>query len=208
MHVEAVVNLGSGFDTRVYRLEAIERLPAWEVDKPGTIGKKRARIEKLFRAVPANVTLVPLDFDRQALGAVLSEHGYSPDRKTFFIWEGVSQYVSEPGVRETFNFLAKAAAGSRLVFTYTPRDFIDGENFHGQEYLYEKMLVKDRIWLYGIDPAKVANLLGEYGWQVREHVGYDSLVDRYVRPTGRNLGPMSIERLVYAEKNVSPEPRM
>jgi O-methyltransferase involved in polyketide biosynthesis len=93
-----------------------------------------------------------------------------------------------------------APSGSRLVFTYTPKDFIDGENLYGQEYLHGKMLIKDRIWLFGIDPSKVDTLLGEYGWQVREHVGYDTLVERYVTPTGRNLGPMMIERIVDAEK--------
>lgn len=198
--VDAVVNLGAGFDTRALRLSAIENHPIWEVDKPGTIESKRARIEKLFHPVPDNVTLVPIDFDREALGAVLAEHGYSSARKAFFIWEGVTQYVSEVGIGATFEYLAKAPAGSRLVFTYTPKDFIDGENFHGQRYLYEKMLIKDRIWLYGIDPEKVDELLSEYGWQVREHVGYEALVERYVKPTGRNLGSMSIEHVVYAEK--------
>jgi methyltransferase (TIGR00027 family) len=198
--VETVVNLGAGFDTRALRLSAIEDHPIWEVDKPATIESKRVRIENLFRTVPDNVTLVPIDFDREALGDVLAEHGYSSARKTFFIWEGVTQYVSEVGIGATFEYLAKASAGSRLVFTYTPKDFIDGENFHGQRYLYEKMLIKDRIWLFGIDPQKVDELLGEYGWQVREHVGYRALVEQYVKPTGRNLGPMSIERVVYAEK--------
>jgi methyltransferase (TIGR00027 family) len=198
--VEAVVNLGAGFDTRAFRLPAIERLPTWEVDQPKNIGSKRARIEKLFQPAPQHVTLVPIDFDRQELAAVLAEHGYSPARKAFFIWEGVTQYVSEQGSRATFEYLAKTPSGSRLVFTYTAKDFIDGENFYGQEYLYNKMLVKDKIWLFGIDPSKVDGLLGEYGWQVREHIGYDTLVERYVKSTGRDLGPMLIERIVYAEK--------
>ena len=198
--VGAVVNLGAGFDTRALRLSAIGHIPVWEVDKPKTIGSKRARIEKLIRAVPGNVTLVPIDFDQQQLGAVLAEHGYLPERKTFFVWEGVTQYVSEKGVHATFEYLEKAPAGSRLVFSYTPRDFIDGENLYGQEYLYSKMLLKDKIWLFGIDPSKVDDLLDAYGWKIREHVGYDTLVEQYVKPTGRNLGPMLIERIVYAEK--------
>jgi O-methyltransferase involved in polyketide biosynthesis len=131
---------------------------------------------------------------------VLADHGDSPERKTFFVWEGVTQYVSEEGVRATFEYLVKAPARSRLVFTYTPKDFIDGENFYGREYLYNKMLIKDKIWLFGVEPSKVDDLLGEYGWQIREHVGYDTLVEQYVKPTGRNLGPMLIERVVNAEK--------
>jgi len=62
------------------------------------------------------------------------------------------------------------------------------------------MLVKDKIWLFGMDPAKVDDFLGEYGWRVLEHLGYEELDERYVKPTGRNLQSMAIERIVQAEK--------
>lgn len=198
--VESVVNLGSGFDTRAFRLPAMEHLPVWEVDKPKTISSKRARVEKLFKPVPPNITLVPIDFDRQELTTVLAKHGYFPDRKTFFIWEGVTQYLSEESIRATFEYLAEAPSGSRLVFTYTPEDFIEGENFYGQRYLYNKMLIEDNICLFGIDPSKMDGLLANYGWHIREHIGYETLAERYIKPTGRELGPMLIKRLVYAEK--------
>lgn len=198
--VEAVVNLGAGFDTRALRLEALAHVPVWEVDLPQNIEAKRSRLEKLSQKVPDHVTLVPIDFDRQDLATVLASDGYTPDRKAFFIWEGVTQYVTEDGIRATFDFLATAPGGSRLVFTYTPRDFIDGEVFYGQEYLYKQMLVKDRIWVFGIDPDNVDEYIGEYGWRVVEHLGYDELDERYVKPTGRDLQSMAIERIVFAEK--------
>jgi O-methyltransferase involved in polyketide biosynthesis len=62
------------------------------------------------------------------------------------------------------------------------------------------MLVKDKIWLFGLDPEKVGDFIGEYGWRVVEHLGYDELDERYVKPTGRNLQSMAIERIVLAEK--------
>jgi methyltransferase (TIGR00027 family) len=198
--VEAVVNLGAGFDTRAFRLQALADVPVWEVDLPQNINTKRPRVEQLFQEVPTHVTLVPIDFDHQDLATVLSSHGYEPDRKTFFIWEGVTQYVTEDGIRATLDFLAKVPPGSRLVFTYTPKDFIDGEVFYGQEYLYKKMLVKDKIWLFGIDPEKVDDFIGGHGWRILEHLGYDELDERYVKPTGRDLQSMAIERIVSAEK--------
>ena len=33
-----------------------------------------------------------------------------------------------------------------------------------------------------------------------EDLGYNELFDRYVKPTGRNLDILQIERVVYAEK--------
>jgi methyltransferase (TIGR00027 family) len=198
--IDAIVNLGAGFDTRSLRLPALAQVPTWEVDQVQNINAKRARIEKLFQPAPQHLNLVEIDFDHQDLGTVLTSNGYSPEMKTFFIWEGVTQYVTESGIRATFQFLARAAPGSRLVFTYTPKDFIDGGNFYGQEYLYKQMLVRDQIWLFGIDPVEVEGFIGEYGWRVVEHLGYDDLVERYVAPTGRNLQSMDIERVVLAEK--------
>ena len=198
--VEAVVNLGAGFDTRAFRLPALAGVPGWEIDLPQNIDVKRSRLEKLFQPVPQHVTLVPIDFDHEDLATVLASHGYEPGKKAFFIWEGVTQYLTEDGIRATFDFLATAQAGSRLAFTYTPRDFIDGEVFYGQEYLYKQMLLKDKIWLFGIDPENVDDFLGEYGWRVLQHLGYDELGERYVKPTGRDLQSMAIERIVYAEK--------
>jgi methyltransferase (TIGR00027 family) len=199
--IEAVVNLGAGFDTRAFRLPALAEVPTWEVDQPENIDAKRSRLEKLFQPIPTHVTLVPIDFDHEDLATVLASYGYETDKKTFFIWEGVTQYLTEAGIRATFDFLATAPEGSRLAFTYTPKDFIDGEVLYGQEYLYKKMLLKDKLWLFGFDPGKVDDFLGEYGWRIVEHLGYDELGERYVKPTGRKLMSMAIERMVFAEKS-------
>jgi methyltransferase (TIGR00027 family) len=87
---DAVVNLGAGFDMRAYRLPALADMPVWEVDQPENIEPKRLRLRKLFGAVPANVRLVPIDFDHEELGTVLASHGYSMDKRTFVIWEADS----------------------------------------------------------------------------------------------------------------------
>ena len=198
--IDAVVNLGAGFDTRAFRLPALAGIPVWEVNQPENIEPKRARMQKLLGELPAHITLVPTDFDHEELGTVLASHGYSEDKRTFFIWEAVTQYLTEAGVRKTFDFLAKSVSGSRLSFTYIRRDFLDGQTMYGQEATYEKYVVKDKTWLFGMDPEGVADLLGRYGWHVVEHLGYEELVERYVKPTGRELAFTPIERMVYAEK--------
>ena len=197
--VDAVVNLGAGFDTQPFRLPALANVPVWEVDQPVNIDAKRSKLNKVFGEVPAHVNLVSIDFDSQDLGSVLASNGYGADTRTFFILEGVTQYLTEAGIQKTFEFLAKAPAGSRLVFTYVPKDFMDGKVFYGHEYMYRKMVLK-KIWLFGIDPEAVADFLGGYGWRVLEHLGYEELAEVYVKPTGRKLESLAIERVVYAEK--------
>jgi methyltransferase (TIGR00027 family) len=199
--VETVVNLGAGFDTRAFRLPELEAMPVWEVDQRANIEAKRRRLSTVLGEVSEHVKLVSIDFDREDLAAVLAANGYPQSTRTFFIWEGVTQYLSEPAIRATMEYLAEAAPGSRLVFTYTPRDFIDGEVLYGHENLYRRMRVKHTIWHTGFDPGAIETFLAEYGWEVVEHLGYDQLHERYVAPTGRELGWMAIERVVQAQKN-------
>lgn len=195
--VQAVVNLGAGYDTRLYRLPTLQTIPAWEVDQAVNIDPKRDRLQKMFGAIPNHVKLVSINFMEQTIDDVLREQGYSGEDKTFFIWEAVSQYLTSSAVRKTFEFFAKAPAGSRLAFTYVLKDFVEGENFYGDEKFHKQ--VAD-IWHFGFSTAQVADFLNEYGWRLVEDLSYEELGNRYVKPTGRELTTMQIERMVFAEK--------
>jgi O-methyltransferase involved in polyketide biosynthesis len=96
--------------------------------------------------------------------------------------------------------LARVLPGSSLVFTYVSKDFVAGKVLYGQDFLYKKMVLKDRIWSFGFDPGDVPSFLEYYGWRVLEHIGYEELAEVYIKPTGRELLSMPIERIVYAEK--------
>ena len=197
--IDAVVNLGAGFDTRVYRLHGIAGKPIWELDQQANIAAKRGRLRRALRSMRGNIRLVPIDFDREDIAAVLEAHDFSFDAQTFFIWEGVSQYLTESAVARMFQFFSRAAAGSRLAFTYVRRDFLEGKMLCGWEKAYQRFVVSG-IWLFGMDPGTWPDLLTKYGWRMIEDVGYDQLAERYVKPTGRNLAATLVERVVYAEK--------
>jgi methyltransferase (TIGR00027 family) len=197
--IEAVVNLGAGFDTRPYRLPVLSGLPVWEVDQFGNVEAKERRLRKVLGTIPANITLVPAGFDRDDLGSILAAQGYSADKPTFFVWEAVTQYLTEQGVRGTFDWLAKAAPGSRLAFTYVRRDFLDGKTFYGWESGY-RQFVASKVWLFGMEPEGCPTFLKDYGWRIIEDVGYDELADKYILPTGRRLVSTPVERMVYAER--------
>ena len=198
-HIEAVINLGAGFDTRAYRLPALSGLPIWEVDQLEIIDSKRARLLKTLRAIPSNIKLVPIDFDNEDLSLVLASHCYPDGKRTFFIWEAVTQYLTEAGIRSTFNFLAKAPAGSRLIFTYVRKDFLDGRNIYESEKFYKDFVLK-KIFIFGMEPELLPAFIREYGWKLIENIGYDELAPKYIKPTGRPLASTPIERIVFAEK--------
>ena len=63
--LEQLAILGAGFDSRAYRIAGMDRVQVLEVDLPGARDLKQKRLEEVLGAVPENVTLVGMDFDRQ-----------------------------------------------------------------------------------------------------------------------------------------------
>ena len=198
--IQSIVVLGAGLDTHAYRSSFPRAVSVFEVDLPENIEYKRKKVLKLFGEIPAHVRLVPVDFNSQDLGSSLTAQGFPAGQKSLFIWEGVTQYLSEDGVRKTMEFLAKAGYGSRLVFTYIREDFINGLNRHGLEFMYAEYRGKDPIWRFGLAPDKVGVFLQEYGWKELEQLGGREYTSRYLEPLGRMMPVTEIERAVYAEK--------
>ncbi|MDX3192270.1 SAM-dependent methyltransferase [Streptomyces sp. MN03-5084-2B] len=198
--IEAVVILGAGFDTRACRLPALRGLPVFEVDLPANTTRKEAALRKAFGRVPDGITLVGVDFETQDLADELGKHGHRTARRTFFIWEAVTQYLTEAGVRRTLDVLSAAPAGSGLAFTYLRQDFLDGTASYGAQAAYEDFVVKRRLWRFGLQPDGVATFLGQSGWHEVEQCGAAEFNDRYLGPSGRTLPVSEVERSVYAER--------
>jgi methyltransferase (TIGR00027 family) len=187
-------------DTRAYRIPGLSALQVFEVDLPEVVTDKQAILKRLFGEVPAHVRFVPVDFDHQDLAKALQDAGYSPEGPSFFIWEGVTQYITGAGVRKVFEFIGKASPGSRLVFTYICQDFIDGQKRYGLDALYQQTRVGKQLWQFGMEPGKVGAFLETYGWRELEQVESAEYQARYLQTAGRVMPVMAIERSVYAEK--------
>ncbi|HEX2285893.1 MAG TPA: SAM-dependent methyltransferase [Mycobacterium sp.] len=199
--LDAVVILGAGLDTRGYRLARRSEVPVFEVDLPVNIARKKAVVHRVLGAIPPSVRLVQIDFERDDLTAVLTQHGYRTDSRTFFVWEGVTQYLTAEAVDATFEFLRGAAPGSRLVFTYVRRDFIEGKNFYGAKSAYRRFREKQQIWHFGLHPDEVSAFIAPYGWRLVEQAGPDYFVRHYIEPTGRDLTASELEWSAYATKD-------
>jgi methyltransferase (TIGR00027 family) len=198
--IDAVVILGAGLDTRAYRLTRQVRMPVFEVDLPVNIARKANTVRRVLGEAPLSVRLVALDFERDDLLTSLAEHGYHTDYRAFFVCEGLTQYLTEEGVRRTLEGLRATAPGSRLVFTYVRRDFIDGRNRYGTRTLYRTTRQRRQLWQFGLEPDEVAEFIAEYGWRLVEQDGPDEFLQRYVEPTGRKLPASQLEWSAYAEK--------
>ena len=199
--VGTVVNLGAGMDARAFRIPGIENIQYFELDLPEVMKAKRSYIDKKIGELPSNVSLVPIDFNSQDLGEELEKSGYDPSSKTLFIWEGVSQYISKEAVDGTLKYVAQASPGSRIVFTYVLESFINGSKIpDGLNRIYKFFLKKKNpLWFCGFNPAEMSEYLSKYSLSLIEDVGHEEFLERYIRPKGRDLKVMEIERTVLAE---------
>jgi len=198
--LQTLVILGAGMDTLAYRIPDVSTLQVYEVDLPEIIERKKAVLIRLFGKVPDQIRLVSVDFNRQEVGEVIQEAGYTYESRSIFIWEGVTQYISESAIGKIFGFIQKACLGSWLVFTYIRKDFIEGQKMYDLEVLYRLTRQQKEFWQFGMNPGEVSDFLETYGWRELDQAGSAEYQQRYFQPSGRIMPVMEVERCVYAEK--------
>ncbi len=150
--------------------------------------------------MPASVHLVPLDFERDDLIATLTGHGYRADARTFFIWEGVTQYLTEDAVRATLGAAAgrpRPAAGWCSPMSAATSS--TGRTCTTPPSLYKRFRQRQQVWQFGLNPDEVSDFVAEYGWRLIEQAGPDYYLHNYIRPTGRDLAHRSSSGRVRGE---------
>jgi len=198
--IETVVNLGVGMDCRAYYIPGIENIRYFELDHPSVIKQKKAKMAKILGKLPDHVVFVPIDFEKQSLDTELKRAGYNLTSKTLFIWEGVTQYISKETNDSTLKYVAQAAPGSKIVFTYIIKSFIEGKNIHdGIKVMYKYLVKKYKLFIYGLDPSDMEDYLSKYSLSLIEDIGSEEMEERYMKLVDLNLKVFEIERMALAE---------
>jgi methyltransferase (TIGR00027 family) len=199
--IKTIVNLGAGMDCRAYYIPGVEKIRYFEVDHPSVIEKKKAKMKKILGKLPNHVTYVPVDFEKQSLETELKKAGYNLKSKTLFIWEGVSQYISKEANENTMKYVAQAAPGSKIVFTYILKSLIEGKDLNdiAKKGMYKWMVKGFKMWIYGLDPAKMRKYLSKYNLSPIEDIGSKEMKERYVKKINPSLDVLDIERIALAK---------
>lgn len=159
--IRQIVILGAGFDCRAYRLGGTESATMFEVDHPATGRPKMELLKRLLPAIPGNVRFAAIDFHRQSLPDVLAANGFDAALPVLFIWEGVTNYLTEESVSALLSYAGECAPGSRMIFTYVHRGVLDGsEQFFGGERIRRDVAALGEPWTFGLNPAELAQYLG------------------------------------------------
>ena len=200
--LEQVVILGAGFDSRSLRFsDALRTVRVFEVDMPEVLA---LRTEHLFEGQPtaAAATAVPIDFEREDLGAVLRERGYASGARTLFLWEGVTYYLPEDAVKAVLVLVAsESGAGSSILFDYVTRAFVDGDySGYGARRLASGWRRLGNVNRFGVDD--IAAFIRSMGMKVRSDIDAGELERRFLSslpgPRARAWGCM---RIAHAERS-------
>jgi methyltransferase (TIGR00027 family) len=115
--VRQYVVLGAGLDTFAYR-NPHPGLRVFEVDHPATQAWKREQLQAAGIAIPAALTFVPVDFERETLAGGLGQAGFDFSAAAVFSWLGVTPYLTRDACIITLSFVAAMPAGSGVVFDF------------------------------------------------------------------------------------------
>src|SRR5262249_9267900 len=118
--VNQYVILGAGLDTFAYR-NPFPHLRVFEVDHPATQAWKHSCLEKVAIPIPASVTYVPIDFERQTLTDALRQSGFKSDELTFVSVMALVRFLSrETLISALTSIVSSMRTGSEVVFDFDP----------------------------------------------------------------------------------------
>jgi methyltransferase (TIGR00027 family) len=174
--LEQFVELGAGYDTRTAQLQHNLRIRCFEVDLPQIQQMKRELLHQCGVDM-RGVKFVPANFLTDHWLDNLAKAGFDPRKPTFFLWEGVTYYLSREAMEKTFRTLGTMAPGSVVVFDYGTD--ANTKACHRPFGRLAKAFLKavrepQTFWISSEPPVQknLAALMDAYGLSLREHLNY------------------------------------
>jgi methyltransferase (TIGR00027 family) len=198
-HTQQLVLLGAGFDSRAYRLPGLRGVTVFEVDHPDTQAAKRRVLERALPLPPAQVRFVATDFRQRNLETAMAAAGYSEAARSFLLWEGVTNYLTEAAVDSTLRWCSRASAGSLLLFTYVHGDVLTNPGrYIGTKTLFASLAKVGERLTWGIEPEALPGFLAERGLSLVSDVGAADYRERYFKDAARKMRGHEFYRIALA----------
>ena len=192
------VILGAGLDSFAYR-SAPGPVRVFEVDHPATQRWKRAQLAAAGIPVPASVSYVAMDFERDDLASRLRQAGFDPSWPALVSWLGVTMYLTQAAIGRTLAEIGGFAPGTQLVTDYMlPAGLRDdtGDAYAG--LVAPAAAQRGEPWLTFLAPDDMAALLAEHGFGAVEHVRQQDAVPAALWDRADSLRPADLSVLARA----------
>jgi methyltransferase (TIGR00027 family) len=176
-----VIILGAGFDTRSVRLDFLKDISIIEIDHPDTSNFKLEILKKNIGHLPRNVNFQQVDFNKQSLNEIAELARISFLLPTTIVWEGVTNYLTEETVYDTFNFTRRFISPFNIIFTYIDKDVLDNpRHFKGTDQLFDNLKNNEEQWTFGFNPNKLTSYLQQFNLALKEDLNATEYRNRYM----------------------------
>jgi methyltransferase (TIGR00027 family) len=177
------VILGAGLDTFSYRNPYSNcGLQIFEVDHPDTQAWKCQRLALTTIPVSSLVTFVPIDFEQQELDVELERAGFRLEEPAFFSWLGVTLYLANTVVMDTFKLIHSFCPANAVAFDYAlPRQTLSAGEKVGSDALSKRVARAGEPFRSAFKPEALANDLKQIGFRRVESPTTDHINALYFR---------------------------
>ena len=159
--------------------------------------------------LPSNVVYVAIDFNKEKLHQRMFQSGYSKDKKSLFIWEGVTPLLTAEAVDETLAFVAEnAGPDSSIIFNYILKSVVEGTCQHEKAKEIRKAFsrggildfrsTRGNLLMFGIEEGTIEAFLSERGFVQIKDISGDYYEAAYFKGPNRHRMGCCLCRVVSA----------
>jgi methyltransferase (TIGR00027 family) len=181
---DQIVILGAGFDSRALRFNRLNRgTRIFELDAPTTQREKLKAYQSKKLVIPENLVFIPIDFNQESLAQKTAQAGFVAGRTSLFLLEGVTMYLSQGAIEDTFRFISDVSGtGSLIVFDYIHAGVLRKEKrYYGEAEIYRTVAKVGEEWMFALEESEVERFLSRYGFLPKDHSDTQKLEERYFR---------------------------
>jgi methyltransferase (TIGR00027 family) len=181
---DQIAIFGAGFDSRAQRFSELnKKTKIFELDASITQENKLKAFKNKRIMIPENLIYVPINFNKDNLAEKLTDSGCEKNRKTLFLLEGVTMYLSNDAVDTTFNVIRNVAGkGSWVVFDYIYAGVLRQENkYYGEKDIFKTVAKAGEAWLFALEEGEIETFLEKYSFTLKNQSNAQALEELYFK---------------------------
>jgi methyltransferase (TIGR00027 family) len=187
---DQILVFGAGFDSRGIRfLNKNSKTNVFELDVPITQNAKMNQLKKRGVELNPHIIFISIDFNKESLENKLDESGFRKNRKSLFVLEGLTMYLSAESVDSTFRAIEKISGiNSEIVFDYVYLSVLRRENiYYGEKDVFNTVNKTGENWTFGIEKGEIETFLKDHNLRLIEHNNSEELENKYFKDEYGNI---------------------
>jgi methyltransferase (TIGR00027 family) len=165
------------------------------LDIPPTQQRKMELLHQASISMSDQLVFVSINFNTDNIGDILHQAGFNRNKKSLFVWEGVTYYFSAEVVDDTLSVItSNSPAGSLICFDYASLS-PEISNDEGVKKTRERMksLYSNEPTQFGIRNGEIESFLSPRRYDIIAHLNSKDMERKYLHlPDGSPAGKIPV----------------